>query len=118
MSLVIRTKYSHLSDWELIQTIDVQTDALTTTDIERELLGRFIRVTEDNARMTLIEALIETVGGDAEELVKVIEILENRGCLDSLSLEDKLKRADAFYDIALEGATLFKDLADLAKNTI
>lgn len=116
--MIIRNKYSHLSDWELIQTIDVQTDALTTTDIERELLSRFIRVTEDNARMTLIEALLETVGGDAEELVKVIEILEDRGCLDSLSLADKLKRADDFYDIAAEGSDIFQQLADLAKHTL
>lgn len=115
---VIRTRYSMLTDWELVQTIDVQTDALTTTDIERELLSRFTRLLEEYSRLQHIDALIETVGGDAKEIQKIIEVLEDKGCLDARSLQDKLTRSDAWYDIALDGAEVFKNLADLVKNTI
>ena len=107
-----------LNDEELMRHAQTQFDVLSSTPLEVELLGRLGRLTAEVEELQRVAAVVETNNLDADQITEMFELLDEFNAADPKSLRQKLKRADAWYDLADEAGDLFSRLTALQQATL
>lgn len=112
------TALSHLTDDELLRHVDNERDALTTTDAEIELAGRFADLVENPPLPADIQDALDSAGIEAEHLPEILKTLEEFYATDAKTVREKLKRANDFYDIANDAGDVIDRLNTLVSTTL
>lgn len=119
----------NLSDAELCVHVDATVDAMTSTDVERELLKRLeARVAADSLPVTQIaeefdidpealRALCESHPGDMADFTAILAKLNDYDIHTVAQLEEQIERSRKFYDIANDAGDALARLAALAAET-
>lgn len=106
-----------LTDDELLVHAEQTMDALTTSDLERELIKRLQARTEEGADNTSLVDALDEAGIEDEDLPKIVKVLDEFCVTDASHLRQKLERADKFYNIAQDAGDVIDRMADLVKAT-
>lgn len=102
-----------LTDEELLTHAEQTMHALTTSDLERELIKR-LQARVDLGDDERIAVLDDVDADDADDLRAMFDVLTEFNCDTPAALHEKLERADKFYDIATDADDIFTRLANLA----
>lgn len=106
---------NRLTNTELLSFVHAGFNALTTTDLEREVAERlqaFVDAENDLA------PLLKDLEDKDLEPADLVALLDEFSCTDLKTLREKLERADKWYAIAEEAGDLFQRLQDLTKTTL
>lgn len=117
-----------LSDAELCVHVDATVDAMTTTDVERELLKRLeARVALDDAMINVadefdgtaedVRAIYDAHPADLKESAEILAKLNDYDIHTVAQLEEQIERSRKFYDIANDAGDALARLAALAAET-
>lgn len=112
------TSLSHLTDDELLRHVENERDALTTTDAEIELAGRFADLVDSPPLPDDLQAAIDDTAVSADHLVEIIKIIDEFSAEEPKVLREKLKRANDFYDIATDAGDVIERLSTLVSTTL
>lgn len=107
-----------LTDRELLAHFEATRDPLTTTDIESEIAKRFDALLEAEEAREPLDEILAKHNFDDGDLADILEIIDEHYCDSPGVLRQKLKRADAFYDIANDAGDVIARLNDLINNTL
>mgnify|MGYP001210809677 CR=1 FL=1 len=105
-----------LTDDEMLRVADA-TDSVLRSDIEMELGRRLDAALERLADLQPLAELIENFNLTTDELCQMVQLAADRDAADIKGLTDKLDRADAWYDLAVEAGDLFARLETLRAKT-
>lgn len=117
-----------LSDAELCVHVDATVDAMTTTDVERELLKRLeARVALDDVTLNVadefdgtaedVRTLYDAHPGSLKEIGEILAKLNDYDIHTVAQLEEQIERSRKFYDIANDAGDALARLAALAAET-
>lgn len=112
------TKLSHLTDEELLRHVENERDALTTTDAEIELVGRFAALSDAPPLPADIQEALDSAGIEPMFLPELIKALDDFSATDTKTLREKLQRANDFYDIANDAGDVIARLSTLVSTTL
>jgi hypothetical protein len=112
------TTLSNLTDEELLRHADNERDALTTTEIEIELAGRFAELVENPPLPKNIQDALDNTSIESEDLPEILKVLDEFFATDAKTLRAKLKRANDFYDIANDAGDVIERLSTLVTSTL
>ena len=105
---------ARLTDSELLRHAHNITDALTTTDLEVELIARQVAQADELNDYHGLQDMLEAQEVEEEDLRALCIVLVKFNATTPSAL---LERADKFYDIATEAGDLFARLASLTQLT-
>lgn len=119
-----------LSDAELVTHADATLDAMTSTELERELIKRLeARVSADTLPVIQIaeefdidpealRTLCESHPADLKESAEILAKLNDYDIHTVAQLEEHIERSRKFYDIANDAGDALARLAALAAETL
>ena len=119
-----------LSDAELVTHADATLDAMTSTELERELIKRLeARVSADTLPVIQIaeefdidpealRAVLEAHPGDLNDYKALLAKLNDYDIHTLADLEHQIERSRKFYDIASDAGDALARLAALAAETL
>jgi hypothetical protein len=102
-----------MDDRHLLSAADAETDSLTSTSLERELIKRLDRLLEERDQYAPVIAKVEDRNITAEQMDEIFAAMDEFNCDDHIDLRAKLERADKFYDIASDAGDVIERLSTL-----
>lgn len=85
-------------------------DMVAVTDLEHELLKRLEALDDSMEELKPVAEVMNESNVGAADLSEILKVMAEYNCDDAYALRAKLKRADDFYDLALDidGAILHR----------
>lgn len=102
-----------LTDRELLAQFEATRDPLTTTELEVEIAKRFEKLLDAEEERAPIDEILGNAGIDDAELTELLQACDEHAICTATELRERLKRADAFYDIASDAGDVLHRLQDL-----
>jgi len=109
---------ANMDDDYLVAALHAEANAMTSTDIECELLARFENLLAERAEREPLEAAVDSAEIDTAEVPKILEALAEFNCWSESDVRQKLERADKFYGIANDSGDVISRMNDLINSTL